>query len=110
VDWEYSGISDPAFDIADVCSHAAYITVPLERWQWVIEAYCRTIADSACAERIRVYRQTLVMWWVIRFAQYLYEIPRGLDPRLAERAADWQADTQRKYAHYAALADRLFNE
>ena len=53
VDWENSGWGDPAFEVADLMSHPAYITVPCERWPWVARTYCRIAGDRAMLVRIR---------------------------------------------------------
>lgn len=104
VDWENAGWGDPAFEIADLMTHPAYIEVPTWRWEWVIDAYCTLVDDPTAATRIRVYHKTLLVWWVARFARYLYEIPRGLDERLADRPAGWQQDVHARCEHYLGLA------
>lgn len=48
------------------------------------------------------YRMPRFCWWLVRWAHYLYEVPRGLDPRLVERADDWQAQAERHYHRYLA--------
>jgi len=106
VDWENAGWSDPTFDVADLTTHASYLAVPPERWDWVIERYCQLAnKGQETAERIQVHRQILIVWWAARIARYLYEIPRGLDPRLAEWPAGWEEDLGKKYARYVRLAE-----
>lgn len=107
VDWEYSGITDPAFQIADLLAHPQYLTVPRARQEWVIGQYCAQVHDADVETRIRVYWLTLTIWWVARFAQYLYEIPLGLDARLVEHPPDWKEQGERKYTHYLQLAESL---
>ena len=75
-------VTDPAFEIAD-------------------------INDRRCEIRIRTYWHTLAIWWVIRFARYLYEIPRGLDSRLVERSRTWKEIDEQKYTHYLNLIDQM---
>jgi len=108
VDWEYSGWGDPAFDVANLITHVAYAEVPVSWWAWIAEAYQGLVADATAARRIQVYCPILVVWWVARLARYLYEIPRGLDQRLVDWPAGWQADIEAKYAHYLGLAERLY--
>ncbi len=110
VDWENSGWNDSAFEIGDMMIHPAYMSVTVDRWDWVIERYVQSVHDSAAEVRIRTYFQILSVWWVTRFARYQYQIPRGLDQRLVERPPDWQAETQRKYDHYLHLAQSLMND
>jgi aminoglycoside phosphotransferase (APT) family kinase protein len=105
VDWENAGWGDPAFDIADWMTHAAYLDVSPDRWQWVVEAYSRLVDHVDVAPRIWVYRKILLVWWVARLARYLYEVPRDLDPRLAEWPPGRRADLQAKYERYLDLAD-----
>jgi thiamine kinase-like enzyme len=107
VDWENSGWGDPAFEIADMMIHPAYITVPTEQWDWVVKQYIQAMNDPAAEPRIRAYYRILSVWWVARMARFLYEIPRGLDQRLVERPPEWQAEGQQKYDHYLMLAQSL---
>ena len=104
VDWENSGWGDPAFEIADWMTHPAYATVPSARWEWVMQAYGELTKDPHVVMRIRVYYCILRVWWVIRLARYLYEIPRGLDERLTKLPPNWKADREAKYERYLALA------
>jgi hypothetical protein len=103
VDWEYSGWSDPAYEIADMITHPAYADVPSERWEWLIDAYCARRDDPDAAMRIRVYHRLMLVWWVARLARMLYEIPRGGDQRLVTRPVGWMADVQEKYARYIQM-------
>jgi aminoglycoside phosphotransferase (APT) family kinase protein len=107
VDWENSGWGDPAFEIADMITHPAFIEVSDKRWDWVVEHYCSITGSEQAVERIGIYTLILRVWWVTRSERYLYEIPRGLDKRLAERPPNWEADMQRKYNHYLYAAQRL---
>jgi len=104
VDWENSGWGDPAFEIADLITHPAYLEVAPARWDWVVERYCRLARDTNTALRIGVYRRTLLVWWVARLARVLYDVPRGEDRRLVAWPADWEAETKRKYQHYLERA------
>ena len=107
VDWENSGWGDPAFEIADLMVHPAYIDVPTSRWDWVLDRYCSLARDSGTAERICVYRKTMLIWWVARLARTLHEVPRGLDQRLVDRPANWEHDVRSKYRHYLCQAQSI---
>ncbi len=109
VDWENAGWGDPAFDVADWMTHASYLDVPTERWEWAVEVYCGLVDDTGAAQRIWVYRRILLVWWVARLARYLYEVPRGLDSRLVEWPRDRRTDLQAKYQRYLDLADRALS-
>jgi len=104
VDWENSGWGDPAFEIADLVTHPAYVTVPAERRKWLIETYCAQRDDHGTATRIQVYYRLMLIWWVARLERMLYEVPRGGDRRLVARPDDWQLDIQAKYARYLWMA------
>lgn len=108
VDWENAGWGDAAFEIADLIVHPAYMDVPADRWAWVIEQYCRLMKVPEMAQRIHVYYQIMLVWWVVRFARYLYDLPRGNDRRLVDQPHARQAAFQTKYAHYWDLALRAY--
>jgi aminoglycoside phosphotransferase (APT) family kinase protein len=105
VDWEYSGVTDPAFEIADLLAHPQFIPLSRDRQEWIIQHYCQ--GDEDCEIRIRTYWLTMTLWWAARSAQYLYEVPLGLDPRLAQRPPTWKEDSERKYTHYVEMTERL---
>lgn len=110
VDWENAGWGDPAHELVDLMVHPAYLAVPPARWAWVVETYRIARDDATFATRLRTYRLLCLVWWVARFARSLYEVPRGLDRRLAARPADWQAATQAKYDHYLERATAALRE
>ena len=103
VDWENAGWGDAAFEIADLMAHPSYATVSPARWNWVIEEYCRLMNDTRMEIRIRTYHRIMLVWWVVRCARYLYDIPRGKDRRLVDHLAERQVDFQAKYEHYLKL-------
>jgi thiamine kinase-like enzyme len=110
VDWEYSGWGDPAFDVANLVTHVAFQDVVPSRWKWLIDHYCSPVEDGSTAIRIQVYCDILLVWWAARLARYLYEMPRGLDERLAVWPDGYQADIQAKYDHYLNLAETRLNQ
>ncbi|HMA37704.1 MAG TPA: aminoglycoside phosphotransferase family protein [Chloroflexia bacterium] len=109
VDWENSGWGDGAFEIADLMAHPQYQTVPPARWEWVSDTYCALRGERAAADRIRVYYVLTLLWWVVRFARALYEIPRGRDARLVARPAGWQDVARLQYDRYLARAGALLD-
>ncbi len=104
VDGENAGWGDPACEIADMMAHPAYENVSPSRWDWVIAKIGALENDSQMAERIRAYYRTILAWWVVRFARYAYETPRGQDARLVNRPANWYDHIQNQYARYLDLA------
>ncbi len=106
LDWEYGGWGDPAFEMADLITHPAYALVPSERWPWVVAHYTELTRDMRAPERIQTYVLVLSVWWAVRFARYLYDVPRGLDPRLVAFPTGWLAEAERKYRKYVELAQQ----
>lgn len=104
VDWENAGWGDPAFDLADLITHPAYSDVDERRWQWVAQRYASQTGDATAGLRIATYRTVMLVWWAVRWVRYLYEVPRGLDPRLALRPPGWEQHVRSSYARYLALA------
>ncbi|MEM7534416.1 MAG: aminoglycoside phosphotransferase family protein [Chloroflexota bacterium] len=116
VDWENSGWGDPAFEIADLMSHPAYMDVPEDRWPWVVEQYCQMSRTPEASERIWVYYRLMIVWWVVRFLRYVIESEHHQQPvtdpalaqqfsqRLALRPVDDVAVMRRKYDYYCTLA------
>jgi thiamine kinase-like enzyme len=105
VDWENSGWGDPAYEIADLLTHPAYGDLLDDRQRWVIETYCERTGDTEVAARIAAYIPFCLVWWVARFTRSLYEVPRGLDERLAVRPPNWEAETRAKLDHYIERAE-----
>lgn len=106
VDWENSGWGDPAFDVADLLTHPAYTAVPTERWPWVVEHYAEAVADQWLQRRVWTYELVLQVWWAVRWARTLYEVPRGLDPRLVDRSPTWQRNAEKAFTSAVECAAR----
>jgi aminoglycoside phosphotransferase (APT) family kinase protein len=109
VDWEYSGWSDPAMELGDLIAHAAYLEVPAERWARVTRLYASLVSDDGVARRISVYTSLMYGFWVGRMGRMLYEIPRGLDDRLAPWPSGWLDHVQCTYERYLALANQALS-
>jgi thiamine kinase-like enzyme len=106
VDWENSGWGDPAFEIAELMTHPAYDVVPPSRWAWVIAAYVACVEDPLVERRIRAYEVVMQVWWAVRWARTLYEVPRGLDQRLVERGPSWQGEAEHAFTRALARAEK----
>ncbi len=105
VDWENSGWGDPAFEIAGLITHPAYLDVKESQWQWFSSYYSNQMEVENGLLRIQAYKTIMLVWWVVRWQRYLYEVPRGLDPRLADRPTIWLKTTENNYRHYLNLAE-----
>lgn len=64
VDFEYSGWSDRAFDLADLVEHVQSRRTPEDEWGWFVERF-----DLSGRERRRfaAARRLLALFWVIKF-------------------------------------------
>jgi hypothetical protein len=100
------GWGDPAFDIADLITHLAFIEVPSSRWVWLLEQYGQVVEDTTIATRIFTYSKIMLIWWLARFTRYLYEIPRSLDQRLSPWPKNILTDLSEKYDCYLKKADQ----
>ncbi|MCB0114381.1 MAG: aminoglycoside phosphotransferase family protein [Caldilineaceae bacterium] len=107
VDWEYSGLGDPAFEIADLIAHIAHLEVPAERWHWFVDRYVggEQHADPL-RTRIETYLPLMLVWWVVRIARYLHETERGLDKRLVAPEPGWRATKEQQLSVYFERASR----
>ena len=74
----------------------------------IAKRYAQLVGRPDIAERIMLYHQILNVWRTVRTYRYLYEIPRGLDPRLAAMPENWQVDIRAKFEYYLALTDALY--
>lgn len=106
VDWENSGWGDPAFEWADMRTHPAYLDCAAP-WDTLFSTYAERMHDPTAPERIQAYTTIMTIWWVVRWARYLYEVPRGLDSRLAGHPADWRQRAEAGYGRYLALAHTI---
>lgn len=46
--------------------------------------------DPIVVLRIQTYYTIMLVWWLVRWARFLYEVPQGLDVRLVARETNWQ--------------------
>lgn len=67
VDWEDSGLRDPALDLADILTHPNQedLLSPLQ-WRAFLSPYieARGRIDDALSERLHLYRGLLPVWWL----------------------------------------------
>ncbi len=105
VDWEYSDWGDPAFELSELAIHPAYEGVPDSRWDQFTAAYAQRRGDPTLTLRVQTYTTIMLVWWVVRWARYLHEVPLGLDTRLVSRPEGWLAGVERQYQRYLAQAE-----
>jgi aminoglycoside phosphotransferase (APT) family kinase protein len=104
VDWEYSGWGDPAFELADLMSHPAYLGVPASRLNPLVDAYGSPDGDRTFVTRVQIYYRLMLIWWAARLARMLYEVDYGFDERLAPRSSTWRVETEGNYDEYLKRA------
>ncbi len=104
---EYSGWGDPAFEVVELLTTPTFLATSAAQRDAFVAAYAaaRASSDPGVATRIRIYYFLMLSRWAVRFARYLYEVPRGIDRRLPIREPDWEHTTRRKYARYLERAD-----
>ena len=66
VDWEYSGITDPANEIAKLMSHALAASAGEERWAWVAEQYANLSGEPDMLPRIQAFYALRLAGWYVR--------------------------------------------
>jgi hypothetical protein len=67
VDWEYSGLRDPARDLADVMTHPYQEDLlAAEDWQALLEPYLagRSASDPRLAHRAHLYLAVFPVFWL----------------------------------------------
>jgi aminoglycoside phosphotransferase (APT) family kinase protein len=73
VDWEYSGLGDPAYDLAELRWHPRNRGVSQGQWEAALAAYRPHPADTTFQARLAVYSRLLPAWWVGRSAIHLLQ-------------------------------------
>jgi aminoglycoside phosphotransferase (APT) family kinase protein len=105
VDWENSGWGDPAFEIADLLAHPAYLGVSDARKTWAITTYAALRADKTFILRARTYYVLLLADWAAYFARASGQPAAGRDPaRLVPRPDEWHAGIAERARIYLDLA------
>ena len=73
MDWECSGLGDPAFDLAEQRWHPRTLNISQQEWEAAMAAYLPAGDDPGFAERLAVYSQLVPAWWVGRSVLHLLE-------------------------------------
>ena len=73
VDWEYSGVSDPAHEIAMLMSHHNAAAAGEAHWDWVAEQYAAQSGEPDMLRRIHVFYALRLAGWCVRllFGRYV---------------------------------------
>lgn len=65
VDWENSGWSDPALDIADWLARPTSLHLSAPFRLWLMTQYAKFSLDRSAPERIEVYARLMALWWLV---------------------------------------------
>lgn len=66
VDWEYSGVTDPAHEIAKLMSHSNSASAGEPRWAWVAAQYASMSDEPDMLTRIRLFYALRLAGWCVR--------------------------------------------
>lgn len=65
VDWEMSGWSDPAIDIATLIAHPSLHVMSEDDKSWLINQYGDLVQDRSLSQRVNVYSELFDIYWLI---------------------------------------------
>lgn len=71
VDWENSGVSDPALDISNMTSLWRFLHLPDSHHQWLITTYAKMIKDDWLVDRVRIYRLIQFVHWAVNYTLFV---------------------------------------
>ena len=89
VDWEDSGLRDPAIDLADLVTHANQEDLlSSDEWQAFLEPYlaARSRIDPHLSHRMHLYLSVFPLFWLVMLTR------EGIRMHEQERLKDWQAN------------------
>jgi aminoglycoside phosphotransferase (APT) family kinase protein len=66
VDWEYSGVTDPANEMAKLISHPIAASAGEARWDWVAQQYAELSAVPEMLPRIQLCYALRLVGWCVR--------------------------------------------
>lgn len=106
VDWESSGLGDPAFEVANILTHPKFLLHAEIDQDWVIKRYASMTGDDQFIARVNIYLKTILAFWCFRWTRLVYEILNEMDKRLVDLRTDknWREKLARKYQFYLKKA------
>lgn len=109
VDWEYSGVGDPAYDLAELRWHPSAGHLPAVWWDEALDSYAPPIADGEFSKRLALYSRLLPIWWVGRSALFLLEGAGQVAtrPRLSPIPETVLWDCRKRIDHLLAFLGQL---
>ncbi|MBC8077414.1 MAG: aminoglycoside phosphotransferase family protein [Chloroflexales bacterium] len=109
VDWEYSGLGDPAREIAMLMSHPFAIAAGEARWRWVAQHYAQLSAEADMPQRIAQQYSLSLAWWCVRLLVGRYVLLQRPTQRLVGAGAEAAISTEDNIARYFARAHAALN-
>lgn len=73
VDWEYSGLGDPAYELAELRWHPNAMHLPSVWWDTALATYPPPPGDGSFESRLTLFNRLLPIWWVGRNLLFLLE-------------------------------------
>lgn len=104
VDWEYSGINDPAHEIAALMSHPVGGLPGEERWRWLAEQYALLSGEPDMLLRIRLHYALRLAWWCVRLLFGRYVLLQRPSHRLVGPQAEEEISTLENIDRYFSRA------
>ncbi|MGB1252745.1 MAG: phosphotransferase [Candidatus Promineifilaceae bacterium] len=99
VDWEYSGLIDPAFEIAEMYSTPKMRFADKTHAETFLQAYDHQ-ADDTFLVRFKTYQALMAAWWTARLERARYQNQNGQGKPLYVLPPNWKAENQRLGQHY----------
>lgn len=89
IDWEYGGIGDTAYELADLATHPSYLAIDKDTMSATVRRYAnatniRGQLREAWSARRKSYERLNLFWWYFRIERELKEMP-DLFPRREAR-------------------------
>ena len=106
VDWEYSGIADPAQELAKLMAHPFAINTSEARWQWVAEQYAKVSSEADMLLRIQVNYALRLAWWCVRLLFGYHVLLQRATHRLVGSKAEEEISTLDNIEHYFSRTHR----
>ena len=106
VDWEYSGVGDPACEIAGLMAHPIARSASEERRLWIAEQYARLSGEPDMLPRIYAQYTLRLAWWCVRLLFGRYVLLRRPSQRLAGPRAEEEISTVENIERYFSQARR----
>jgi len=110
VDWEYSGLSDPALEMAKLMSHALVSAAGEDRLQWLAEQYAVLSREADMLSRIRLHHALSLASWTVRLLFGYHVLLQQPSRRLVGHGPEAEISTVENIDRYFERAFRALQE